>query len=453
MPETGPIHPLSYRREIVAPLFELISSGESVALAGAPGIGKSRLLQFLLRVDVQQHYLPYTPPTWLIAVDCNRIAALSAWGLYELMFTSLIENYGAQLDNDLRNWFNSLRMEVITSENSLLARRHMELVTRILCLDKGVRLCFIFDEFDEVYKTIPVDALANLRALRDMDRYSVCYLLMIRDAPDRLRTPDDHEGFYELFSRSVLGLKPYQSPDARRIIAQIKARRGGNLTSVQEEAILNLSGGHPSLLVALCDNLIRAKENAPARPSLEWAIALPNIEEEFRKLWLGLTQDEKLALSRLAQRAEASMPGRVHALLLLKGLVVNEPDKTTELFSPLAYLWISTRGELSQHELWIDKQSAVVCVEGKRISDLSRLEFNLLCYMYDRLGEVCTRDALLTHLYPDEQDNVQLIGSANRIDSLVRHVRKAIEPVPGKYRYLLNVRGHGYKLVDKPTTL
>jgi len=32
----------------------------------------------------------------------------------------------------------------------------------------------------------------------------------------------------------------------------------------------------------------------------------------------------------------------------------------------------------------------------------------------------------------------------------MRHLRRAVEPVPEQPRYLLTVRGHGYRLVDKP---
>ena len=228
-------------------------------------MGKSRLLQFLLRADVQQHYLgDAAATTWLVLADCNRLAETSEWGLYELMLTSLTEAAAGRLDPALRDWLNDLRREAITGGSPLLARRHVELATRVLCREHGLRLCFIFDEFDAGYKTLPPGALANLRALRDADKYSVCFVLLMRDHPERLRNPADSEGFYELISRSILGLKPYTRPDAERIIAQLAARRNYPVSAGQQANMLLLSGGHPGLLVALFDVIMRDGEGPRA---------------------------------------------------------------------------------------------------------------------------------------------------------------------------------------------
>ncbi len=446
MPEIGPTHPLTYRAEIVAPLFELVRGCESCAMIGPASMGKSRLLQFLLRPDVQQHYLgDVTATTWLILVDSNRLAEASEWGLYELMLTALTEAAAEHFDPALRDWLNNLRRETITSGNPLLARRHVELVTRRLCREHGLRLCFVFDEFDAMYKSLPPVALANLRALRDADKYRVSFVLMLRDRPERLRAPADSEGFYELISRSVLYLTPYLYPDAQRVIAQLAARRSYAVTTDQEEAMLLLSGGHPGLLVALFDAILRGGEKLSIGDRTKWALAQPQVLEECRKLWAGLEQDEQLELSRLAQGIGAAYS--VRERLVLKGLIVAESPVGASFFSPVFKEYVLTHGALSDQTLSLDEGAAVAWVEGRRIADLSPLEFELLRLLYRQRGQVCSRDEIIATLYPDEKGDV----ADDRIDSLVRHLRKAIEPIAGNPRYLLTVRGQGYKLVDTPT--
>ncbi|MEZ4676320.1 MAG: hypothetical protein R2932_19020 [Caldilineaceae bacterium] len=61
------------------PLFARIHAGESCAVVGAASMGKSRLLQFILRPDVATHYLAKltqanATPTLLLWIDCNRMA-------------------------------------------------------------------------------------------------------------------------------------------------------------------------------------------------------------------------------------------------------------------------------------------------------------------------------------------------------------------------------------------
>ena len=451
MPKVGPQHPRNYRQEVMAPLFDLLQSGESLALVGTASMGKSRLLHFLLRLDVQQHYLgDDAPSTWLILVDGNRIAENSVWGFYELILTALTETASTHEKMDVRDWLNDLRREVIVSGNTLLAQRHVELAVSVLRREHGLKLCIMFDEFDEIYSNLNPTALANLRALRDANKYRLCYILVLRDHPSRVRSPDAHEGFYELISRSIIGIKPYTEVDARRVIAQIASRRQRFPSPSQEKEMLWLSGGHPGLLVALSDVLANGHERSADVDPVQWAMEQPQLSEECRKLWEGLKQDEQLALSRLAQGVNPSYTMR--NLLTLKGLIRQDGTGKDKFFSPLFRKYVLAHGKLSNQELWLDEAAAVVWVEDRRIDDLSRLEYDLLRYLYHQLGKVCTRDEIIAALYPNEVLNPGSSITDNRVDSLVRHLRKAIEPLPSKPRYLLTVRGQGYKLVDVPNS-
>jgi hypothetical protein len=99
MPEIGPIHPITYRAELTTPLFHRIHAGESCAVVGAASMGKSRLLQFILRPDVATHHLAKltrtdATPTLLLWIDCNRMAEFTAWGLHELILASLAAGVG-----------------------------------------------------------------------------------------------------------------------------------------------------------------------------------------------------------------------------------------------------------------------------------------------------------------------------------------------------------------------
>ena len=162
-------------------------------------------------------------------------------------------------------------------------------------------------------------------------------------------------------------------------------------------------------------------------------------------MWGGLAQDEQLALSHLAQNIGAAYA--IRELLALKGVIVPDGPEAARFFSPVFREYVLTQGTLSDKSLWLDEGAAVVWVEGRRIGDLSPLEFELLRLLYRHLDKICSRDEIMAALYPHEKDD----GSDNRIDSLMRHLRKAIEPAPDHPRYLLTVRGRGYKLVDMPT--
>src|SRR5215216_3117796 len=95
MYEIGPQHPLSYREEVAAPLFDLVRASESGAIVGPSSMGKSRLVQFITRPDVQRQALgAAAETTQLIVVDSNRLAEASEWGFFELLLAALTEACG-----------------------------------------------------------------------------------------------------------------------------------------------------------------------------------------------------------------------------------------------------------------------------------------------------------------------------------------------------------------------
>ena len=83
-------------------------------------------------------------------------------------------------------------------------------------------------------------------------------------------------------------------------------------------------------------------------------------------------------------------------------------------------------------------------VNGVQVPTLTNLEYRLLLLLYGRLGKICTKyevvEAVWGEEYIDEVDDA-------RIEKLVSRLRQKIEPDAANPRYLITVRGRGYKLV------
>lgn len=417
-----------YRAEILDPLFQRIRACESCALVGSASMGKSRLVRFLLEPEVRRCYLgAHADATLFAHGDCNRLAEISEWGFFELLLTALVEACGQHPElHPLRNELNALRREVIIGREALLARRHLELAALMICRERGFRLCIVLDEFDAAYRALPATALANLRALRDDNKAWLSYLLVLRHHPSRLRPPAECEGFYELFSRSVFGLKPYRPDDARRVVEQLEGRWGVTLPPEDRAALIEQSGGHPGLIVALFTNRV----GGPTDDAI--------IREECNKLWASLSEDEQMALYRLV-RGRDICPDPATAELELKGLV-NEG----RVFSPIFAHYVQDHSAPAHHRLVIEKDTHTVWVGERRHTDLTPREFALLSLLSENPGRVYDRQHILEALNPGEHhDGLQ----HNAVDALVKRIRKKIEPVPDHPRYLISVRGKGYKLV------
>jgi pSer/pThr/pTyr-binding forkhead associated (FHA) protein len=93
-------------------------------------------------------------------------------------------------------------------------------------------------------------------------------------------------------------------------------------------------------------------------------------------------------------------------------------------------------------ELDVDVLAGVVRVD-RHVVALSPKEFALLAYLYERRGQVCSKDDIGVGVWPEYQGGVY----DYQVENLIRRLRAKLEPDPSNPQLLLTVRGMGYKLV------
>jgi DNA-binding response OmpR family regulator len=102
----------------------------------------------------------------------------------------------------------------------------------------------------------------------------------------------------------------------------------------------------------------------------------------------------------------------------------------------------STYLETPFPELEVDAVAGIVRLDRQAVA-LSPKEFALLSYLYERRGQVCSKDDIGNAVWPEYLDGVY----DYQIENLVRRLRSRIEPDPANPLLLLTERGRGYKLV------
>jgi DNA-binding response OmpR family regulator len=90
----------------------------------------------------------------------------------------------------------------------------------------------------------------------------------------------------------------------------------------------------------------------------------------------------------------------------------------------------------------VDANTRRVFVEGKELS-LSGEQYRLLAFLHQNAGRVCTKDEVVTAVWPD----MEAAGvSEEAIDSLVHRVRERLRQAGAERRFIVTVRGQGYRL-------
>lgn len=97
-------------------------------------------------------------------------------------------------------------------------------------------------------------------------------------------------------------------------------------------------------------------------------------------------------------------------------------------------------GVLSFGDVEIEPEAGVVRRDGEEVH-CTRTEFRLLCELANHPGKVLSREQLLERVW-----GYDYFGDGRLVDVHVRRLRTKVEPDPASPRFILTVRGMGYKL-------
>ena len=137
------------------------------------------------------------------------------------------------------------------------------------------------------------------------------------------------------------------------------------------------------------------------------------------------------------------------------GLAVGGDDYVTKPFSPKeivyrvkAQLRRASYGNAASSDpirigkLVVDPDRCEVSVDG-RMAELTAREYEMLKVLAENKGHVLSRERLYERVWGEES-----FGCDNTIMVHIRHLREKIEADPNDPKYIITLKGLGYKLVD-----
>jgi hypothetical protein len=457
---------LNYRHEIVPQVFAILQAGDSCSIVGASGMGKSNLFRFVARVDVRQDYLGDAWSHFLfLPIDSHALPELSEQALGEALVARLIEAWQTQRGDD------TAMASIATTHSKALAVGPGSRSTQVLAetvsslLDRGPQwhIVVILDQFDEVYTDLPPRFFLNLRAIRDAHKQQVSFVTLTRQPLLRLSTDARRDEFYELLRPHIIGLGPYGHDDGWALLRRVGARYGAVPDEATAEYLFAVTGGHPGLLKAACMALALGQLHlAQSEPEcLDTLLGNLDIRTECTRLIESLSTNESESLITVAVLGKCAMPQDVRHCLVLKGLLVEDADDAVHVFAPLLTEYIAAQAASTAAAIRVDPDAGRAWIGERPVEGLTHLEFDLLAYLYQRAGQVCSRDGIQEALYPHEKRILERtdldggdidVGDAARVDAVVGRLRNKIEPNRSRPVYVITVHGRGYKLCRAETT-
>jgi DNA-binding winged helix-turn-helix (wHTH) protein len=439
-------------------IAERVVDGDCCALVGVSNVGKSHLLRAWRRPEVVRAYLDEAADgLGFVYIDFNLMLEMSEQGFYELILrTVLTLLHELPTEPRISDQVNEAYRRVVEPTNPFQVPLSFNEGIITLCEDWPRRLVFLFDEFDEVFQGIDERVFLNLRALRDRYPDQLSYIVATLKQLNESRQGPEISEFSELFAHDTRYLGMLGERDSLRIIDRFAQAEGLTFTPEDRAFVLAQAGGHPGLLKAVCHVLARAfGRDEPGRVrAADYRLLRKRLEDDVTvrgecvKLWNNLPTELQGALMDFLA---GKQPDRVSLLQLQeKGILVQDQEGAYRPLS-MAFEGLVRRQRLLKEPIQpgvhLDIESGEVYVDGRAVPILTDLEYRLMLLLYGHIDKICDKYHIVEAVWGE--DYIEEVDDA-RIEKLVSRLRQKIEPDPTNPRYLVTVRGRGYRLLSRP---
>ncbi len=445
---------IHFRYNLANNLLRLIKAGESAAVVGLAGVGKSEFCKYLQQIEIGEIYSGQAEILPLImAVDSNNLRSIREWDFFEYLIYCLYNHcQKVALPEQITLQVEQIHEKLWNQRDATRAQRYFEQVVNLLCQTNKLKLVFLFDQFDILFEELPARLFINLRATRDKSEGRLVYVPFLRKSLGKLRSDVSKvEPFIELFQNNTFGLPPYDLQATEDMLFYLSESQQTRWLEKYTNKVFNLSGGHAGVIKAIFMKISPKLEVGNSLILNESIFSGSGVVDECQKIWNYLSKDEKSFVQNFIQTDQPEQILTQISTTILKkieqkGMITYLDNQRPHLFSKLFAHFVQQNilKLNSGISFEFDENSRTCWIDDHEIM-LSPLPSKLLGFLYKNRGKTCNQLDLLQCLYPDEDHSQTGNIPDYRLPAIVKNLREKIEVNPHK-QYLKTVRSIGFKL-------
>lgn len=440
-------HAATYRAKEVQTLARWISTNASGSVIGLNGAGKSDLIGFLCyRPDVlASQLMSNAQPVTLLPLDLNGLPESSLSALFRVILRTFHEHkerFGADTHGFITDRYLETRAAVDPFVSQSALRELLLHLQR-----RRHRIVFALDRFDAFCTMLAPEMGDALRGLRDGFKDTLSYIASMRQGLAYVADPELMGDLYRLLDTQLCYIGPMTQADTHDTVLRRMSVSEHQPTAAEHETVWRLSGGYPSLVLAVCRWWLGAEAPVPLDEWRDRLLTEPAVQNRLADIWQGLTQEEQLVLaevhkSAMLDRSGQAAVGRTHVEVLTnlsaKGLC-HQSDDGWRIFSELFAEYVAREGGHSRGRICLEPNAKLLYHGTTPIEGLAPKERAVLEYLVVRPH--------LRHSYTDiivaawsEEERYHGVSNES-LYQVVRQLRQKIEPNPSRPVYVVNWRG------------
>jgi hypothetical protein len=413
-------YPFSFRKDDATNLGMHLLLRHSVELVGVKRVGISNFLRFFLyHPKIVETYISKDQKHIFIPVDLNDLVEREIQPFWILTLKRLVdvsERYN--LSTTTKEKISALFLQSIQLQDNFFTIENTKKALLLMIEENFIPTLF-FLRFDRMKESATPEFFNNIQGLINATLNQLAVVFTSDRSLDQIR-PD-------VFSREelttfchVMYLLPAKGDDASIMLQTVQQKYSDLYSKDLQNEIVSLSGGHMQYL-NLIHTILYEKHIKSSLSSdlLSEVINDERITLQSEEIFEALTSIEKSYLKKFVFNPNKPESREVK-YVFDSGIIQNNA-----LFSPLFKLFLQT------------KTSSV------STTDFSKKEHALFTLLKKQIGEICERDYIIHHVWPESE----YIGVSDwTIDRLVARLRQKLTAQKSEYS-ITTIKTRGYKLV------
>jgi hypothetical protein len=436
------LYPDTARLEDISRLAEYIKKGSSAQVISIPGVGRSTVFALLahnkkLRI---KHFGEEHLNIHFVPVNFSEIRNRSLFDATKFMFLSLSDSLRERGLKEDYERINKYFKEGLSFKDELVLFQKLKEAVDYVCLEKKIKLVFLFDRFEEYVPAVTSEFFANLRSLRSRAKYSFLVIFSLNRPLEDLLEPLTISDFYEFVAGNHLFLSLYDKATTDFRVSYIEKVTAKKLEEEIRDEILRQTGGVGKLVKLSAEAMLSVESMNDAREIGDYLFSKKSIQEALSEICRSLTPSEQTAL--IKQKYEEK-----DAISYLKGVGVMV-DRGIQIPIFEQHIRMHRKDPAGTDRKIVFDQSTNAIKKGELIlsDQLTGSEFRLLHFFLQNEERVLTRDEIIGAVWSDVKSTAGITDQA--VDQLIFRLRRKIEEEPNSPAHLLTVKGRGFRFMS-----
>lgn len=440
-----------FRKELIKRLISQVLKGETAALIGLPGVGKTNAVYWIKKKAESK-----SSNISMIHIDLNNLVGAEDLSFFRLLLLELYQTIPQQIENKrLTSVIKKAFEQNIHSKDELLTFDAIKRITQETLNSTNRIVCFLFDSFEKL-EDMSKATFDSITAIRNMNKTRIVNIFVGNKDLATIFPPEKTGDLYNLLNYNKHWLRLLTKEESFKLIEEFTMLLDDTITRKEKERIWELSGGH-SWYIKVLTKIFKEEAINPETP-LDKVYSLTSIQSRADQIWTSLSEKYREIILNIVLKNHID-DDDIPEFLIKTGMI-KKIKEGMKFFSPLFSRYLEKKAQANGYNnksaiekfpkkkegLSIDLERRTILRKGKSVNTtFTKGEFNLLKYLFENESLALTRDDIAEVLWGKDSTEKY---SDWAIDKTISRLREKIEDNPRKPKHLLTMRGIGFKFIS-----